>query len=26
LYVSKARGRNCSTIWEPGLIESLPAS
>ena len=25
LYISKARGRNCSTIWEPGLIESIPA-
>ena len=24
LYISKARGRNCSTIWEPGLIESMP--
>jgi len=23
LYISKARGRNCSTIWEPELIESL---
>ncbi|MCL2127941.1 MAG: GGDEF domain-containing protein [Treponema sp.] len=24
LYISKAKGRNCSTIWEHGLIESLP--
>ena len=24
LYVSKAKGRNCSTIWEPGLIDSIP--
>ena len=24
LYISKAKGRNCSTIWEPGLIESIP--
>ena len=23
LYVSKARGRNCSTIWEPDLINSI---
>ena len=22
LYVSKARGRNCSTIWEPGLTNT----
>ena len=25
LYISKARGRNCSTIWEPGLIDSVSA-
>ena len=24
LYISKARGRNCSTIWEPKLIENIP--
>ena len=24
LYISKAKGRNCSTIWEAGLIESIP--
>ena len=23
LYISKSRGRNCSTIWEPGLISTL---
>jgi len=23
LYISKERGRNCSTIWEPGLIDRL---
>ena len=24
LYVSKARGRNCCTVWEPKLIDSIP--
>ena len=24
LYVSKAKGRNCSTIWEPGVIKNIP--
>jgi diguanylate cyclase (GGDEF)-like protein len=24
LYVSKARGRNCNTIWEPGLVGTIP--
>ena len=24
LYISKAKGRNCSTIWEAGIIESIP--
>jgi len=24
LYVSKARGRNCTVIWEPNLIETIP--
>jgi len=24
LYLSKAKGRNCSTVWEPGLIDSIP--
>jgi len=23
LYVSKARGRNCSTIWDPSVIDSI---
>ena len=23
LYISKAKGRNCSTIWEPGLIDGI---
>jgi PleD family two-component response regulator len=23
LYVSKAKGRNCSTIWDPGIIDTL---
>jgi len=23
LYVSKAKGRNCSTIWDPGVIDTL---
>jgi len=25
LYVSKSSGRNCSTAWKPGLVESMPA-
>ena len=25
LYASKERGRNCSTIWEPGLIDTVTA-
>ncbi|MDR2717018.1 MAG: GGDEF domain-containing protein [Treponema sp.] len=25
LYVSKNKGRNCSTVWEPGLFENMPA-
>ena len=25
LYISKAKGRNCSTVWEPGLIDSIPS-
>ncbi len=25
LYVSKNNGRNCNTVWEPGLVESVPA-
>jgi diguanylate cyclase (GGDEF)-like protein len=25
LYVSKDRGRNCSTLWEPSLVDSIPA-
>jgi len=25
LYVSKDRGRNCSTVWEPGLFDNMPA-
>jgi diguanylate cyclase (GGDEF)-like protein len=25
LYVSKNRGRNCSTVWEPGLFDNMPA-
>jgi len=25
LYASKNSGRNCSTIWEPGLFENMPA-
>jgi diguanylate cyclase (GGDEF)-like protein len=24
LYISKAKGRNCSTIWKPGIIDSIP--
>jgi len=24
LYISKNSGRNCSTIWEPGLVEKIP--
>jgi len=23
LYVSKARGRNCATVWEPGLVYNV---
>jgi len=23
LYVSKAKGRNCSTVWAPGIIDSI---
>ncbi|MDR1858454.1 MAG: GGDEF domain-containing protein [Treponema sp.] len=23
LYISKAKGRNCSTVWEPGLIGGI---
>jgi diguanylate cyclase (GGDEF)-like protein len=26
LYVSKAKGRNCSTVWEPGLIGTLSSN
>jgi len=25
LYVSKNKGRNCSTMWEPSLFENMPA-
>jgi len=25
LYVSKNKGRNCSTVWEPGLFDNMPA-
>ncbi|MDR0456815.1 MAG: GGDEF domain-containing protein [Treponema sp.] len=25
LYVSKNKGRNCSTVWEAGLFENMPA-
>jgi len=25
LYVSKNKGRNCSTVWKPGLFENMPA-
>jgi len=25
LYISKNRGRNCSTVWEPGLFKDMPA-
>jgi len=25
LYISKNKGRNCSTIWEPGLFDNMPA-
>jgi len=24
LYISKNSGRNCSTVWEPGLVENMP--
>jgi len=26
LYISKNSGRNCSTVWEPGLVENMPAA
>jgi len=26
LYISKDSGRNCSTVWEPGLAENMPAT
>jgi PleD family two-component response regulator len=26
LYMSKNGGRNCSTVWEPGLVENMPAA
>jgi diguanylate cyclase (GGDEF)-like protein len=26
LYVSKAKGRNCCTVWEPGLIGTIPSA
>ncbi|MCL2043748.1 MAG: GGDEF domain-containing protein [Treponema sp.] len=25
LYISKAKGRNCTTIWKPDLINTVPA-